>query len=779
MNLDYQIALTNVQFDNSYKNVLRFDTRSEQEAYFQTNTLFSNSPDVNFNVGSLYATNVVYDGNENENINELLNKNYCIVKDKRENATIKYYYYYVTNAKQDCDNRILLALELDIFQTYYIDLNFSDCFISKAHLNRFIDNGNGTVSFDGTPQSELFEREDIQNVSKRITKRTKINNTNFIQSDLNTWLEENVYGWVYLFLDPTHSFKIFRSNGESVNRAFDAVKYISKNIEYENGDDIPSNLPVIAFPVYVKKDTSQIYGETKNRIRFNAPESPEIPNLIINQNGLERFLANNNDASFVYAMKFSTATPFSQDDFIESDAYSIDANNNLVFKCFTEPDNTDRWTGAVVGNYLNNFYGIKTNSGTGIALGGIVLQRIVNTIKLGHYTLNKKFTFTKEEIIGADKNPIFNPKLLSTDYFELRVNDSTENGFVYDAQKLNMKEFNLLLTEPMVPDLSKKYIRIETDGSGLYNSFTMEDLTGFINNNDNSLILNTDAYKAMLAQNKNFFLQNQTNRNISVGLGLAGGAITTIAGAATLNPLAIIAGISTMVGAGMNYSKNQINENLTIDNLKNAPDQISQAKGNIIFESSYSKVGVFIEEFEILENEKNIINDYMCLYGFTYNKVNNIKNVDNIRKIYNFVRADIETINSSNVSISETVREKFRECFANGVRFWNTDTFAYNKENYERWLEDASTINKANISWTQDLGKYIVAEYDGQEYTGAFQTNTNDTITFKCAINRSISITNIESDGTVEMSKPNAYTAVLTYTNATYINMQIKVYDIT
>lgn len=688
MNLDYQIALTNVPFDNSYKNVLRFDTRSEQEAYFQTNTLFSNSPDVNFNVGSLYATNVVYDGNENEDINELLNKNYCIVKDKRENATIKYYYYFVTNAKQDCDNRILLALELDIFQTYYIDILFSDSVIYKAHLNRFVDNGDGTVSFDGTPTSKLFEREDIQNVAKRIISRTKIKNTNFTQLDLNSWLEENVYGWVYLFLDPTHSFNIYKSDGSGTTSIFNPVKYISKNIENENGDDIPSTLPIIAFPVYIKGNTSDRIGTTTNRIRFKSSEYAEIPDLVLDQRGLESFLSNNNDASFVYSIKFSTATPFSQEDFIESDAYTIDENNNLVFKAFTEPPPTDRWTGALNRNYLKNFYGVKTNSGSSVATGGIVLQKISNTIKLGNYVLSKKLTFNKQEIVGADKNPMFNPKLLSTDYFELRVNDSTENGFIYDVQKLNMKEFNLLLTEPIVPDLNKKYIRIETDGSGLYSPFTNEDLTGFINNNDNSLILNTDQYKSMLAQNKNFFLQNQTNRNISAGLGLAGGAITTIVGASTLNPLAIIGGITAMVGSGMNYSKNQISETLTVDNLKNAPDQISQAKGNIIFESSYSKVGVFIEEYDILDNEKNIVNDYMCLYGFTYNRVDNIKNVDNIRKIYNFVRADIETINSSNVSISETVRKKFRECFANGVRFWNTDTFAYNKENYERWLEN-------------------------------------------------------------------------------------------
>ena len=175
MELYYQIALKSVPFDNSYKNVLRFDTRSEQEAYFETNTLFSNSPRVNFNVGSFYATNVIYDCAENESISELLNKNYCVIKDNNPNRTLNYYYYFITNAMQDCDNRIKLSLELDIFQTYYIDLLFGDGVVYKAHLNRFVDNSDGTVSFDGRRTSKLFEREEITNVAKRLTNRYGLN----------------------------------------------------------------------------------------------------------------------------------------------------------------------------------------------------------------------------------------------------------------------------------------------------------------------------------------------------------------------------------------------------------------------------------------------------------------------------------------------------------------------------------------------------------------------------------------------------------------------------
>ena len=120
--------------------------------------------------------------------------------------------------------------------------------------------------------------------------------------------------------------------------------------------------------------------------------------------------------------------------------------------------------------------------------------------------------------------------------------------------------------------------------------------------------------------------------------------------------------------------------------MRNAPSSVNLAKGDAVFDIMFTESGIYVEEYDILPNEKEMINDYMCLYGFTYNRVDNVKNVDNIRKIYNYVRADIETINGAN--ISETVHQKFRKCFANGVRFWNTDTFSYEKENYERWLEN-------------------------------------------------------------------------------------------
>ena len=79
----------------------------------------------------------------------------------------------------------------------------------------------------------------------------------------------------------------------------------------------------------------------------------------------------------------------------------------------------------------------------------------------------------------------------------------------------------------------------------------------------------------------------------------------------------------------------------------------------------------------------NIYN-LMNLYGYTYNQLDNIKNIDNLRHYHNYVEADVTTI--SGVSVSNAIREDIKSRFNQGVRFWNSDNIQYDMENYENFL---------------------------------------------------------------------------------------------
>lgn len=676
MELYYQIALKSVPFDNSYKNVLRFDTRSEQEAYFETNTLFSNRPNVNFNVGSLYATNVIYDGTE-ENINELLNNNYCIIKDNRPNAQLKFYYYFVTNAMQDCDNRIKLSLELDIFQTYYIDLNFGDSIIYKAHLDRFVPNEDGTVSFDGSPTSKLFEREELRNVAKRMTKRTNV--SLYPNTEIGNWLKQNVLGWLYIYADPLVDFNFIgmQNTFESVQGGRTTI--VNKSID---GGKIPSNITVFAYPIYksnkriIFTNEDMVGQGISGRESSNGAVWGEWETQISTVASALKYFANLNDGySKVYSVKFSPMSPIVNYDIqfsIDNDNLNvpITLSNGRIVNPFT--DNTGGTSTGIL--TFSVHYDLNSKRHSTIACIGYQEANIESEL----YSINKEIKFEKSSIIGSNKNIKFNPKLLSSDYFNLRISDQTENGFDYDLQKMNINEFKILYSEALVPDMAKKYIRI-SNLNGVYIKETEENLTGFISTNDTSLLLPTSKFQDMLANNKNFFLQKETD------VKFMGARHMINLGENVINQNYQKAVFEAGRNA-LDTAQYVINTNFAVDNLQNAPSNIQGAKGNAIFENMYSKNGIIVEEWDILENEKEMINDFMCLFGFTYNRVDNVKNVDNIRKFYNFVRADIETINGTN--ISERVHEKFRECFAKGVRFWNTDTFSYDKENYERWLEN-------------------------------------------------------------------------------------------
>lgn len=754
MDLNYQIAITSVAFDNSYNNVLRFDSRSEQEAYFNINTLFSSTtPEVNFNVGSLHATNVCFDCGENEALNELLSKNYCIIKDNTPNATLKYYYYFITNAMQDNANRIKMSLELDIFQTYYIDLNFGDNIVYKAHLNRFIDNGNGTVSFDGRPESKLFEREDIQNVAKRMTKRTRLDTYNTGDQNLDDWLNENILCWEYVYLDPLHTYITHKTDYSSnVNTEFSPIHYSSEDkpaLDENINSNPTSQLACICVPIY------------KGHKQIKVRDADTNNTILLSVNALNRFLKANNDNAYVYSIKLTYTAPFT--DF--NTPYTIeDDGDTLVFKGF-ESQNNDYIYSSV------GYVYVSTNISEISGIANVASQTATNRIfKPKPYITTKDLEFNASNIILDNKNPKYNPKLLSSDYFNIKISDTTENGFDYDLQKLNQSTLNIQSIEPFTPDMTKRYISILSKG-GVYIEENSNNLLGFVNNNDTSLLLPTSQYQTMLANNKNYFLQNSINRELSLTQGIVSSGLALAGGIAGKNPLAVIGAGLGMVNTGINYAKSQIAEKLTIDNLKNAPANIQSAKGNPFFEFMYSKYGIIIEEWDILPNEAEMLNDYMCLYGFTYNRVDNIKNVDNIRKYYNYVRANVETI--SGIAISEVVHKKFKECFANGVRFWNTDTFDYTKENYEQWLENTKLV-KAEFNNVGQISQTVTTttEYGDTTTNSVLYTYKDAILTFSVPAPYMFIIENVDTDAT-EYSV--IYSNVIRYTNATYINIDYKI----
>ena len=215
-------------------------------------------------------------------------------------------------------------------------------------------------------------------------------------------------------------------------------------------------------------------------------------------------------------------------------------------------------------------------------------------------------------------------------------------------------------------------------GTGIYEDGTDENYMGLVGSTDNALLFTNDSFAAFLANNKNFFLQS----NIKIGVGAAGGTIDAFKAAAYGKGAAVFSGIAS---SAVNSAISLIDRDLTVDNMKNAPDQMKNANGNVILNLFATELGLYVEEYSALDGDLKTANDFMDLYGFTFSSVGNIKDYANIRKYHNYIKAQLQNIDGN---LSNAARTDLRNRFASGVRFWNGDTISYQYENYKNWLDN-------------------------------------------------------------------------------------------
>ena len=126
---------------------------------------------------------------------------------------------------------------------------------------------------------------------------------------------------------------------------------------------------------------------------------------------------------------------------------------------------------------------------------------------------------------------------------------------------------------------------------------------------------------------------------------------------------------------------------LSLDNMKNAPESLNSLNGNSYFLYMISKLGgkfgLYAELYEGISTDMKVVDDLMYRNGFNYGKIGKVSDFDNIRKIFNFISANVELITAN---ISDKEKERLRDRLKS-VRFWNQDTIDYTNENYERSLE--------------------------------------------------------------------------------------------
>ncbi len=656
-----EFALTNVPFDNSYANVLRFDNESARNAYFQIPDIFANSQTYNFNVGEFYITSKRMQFS-NIDVQTLMTANYALIHDLESG---KYFFYFITKSSYLGGKSVELSLELDIFQTYYLSTTFSLCNIRRTCLPRFEFVDDETVKFSTGVDSLFYLRDDIQDVAKRMTKRTVLHTTPSSDTTVNQWFNDNVVGWNIYFVQSRIEGSQDGYKFYSIANAGETAKYIPP-VPFSSDFGWQGILPIAFEPIY--KGTKKIllhYGATGTTV-------PTIsdPFIVLSEGGFEGFRRENDNNSFVFASKFVPYTPFDLDSV--SLKATIDSGHLIIYSTSTSSYFAGSWgfRGFITANPTTSSKVIGGGEkGQGIAF----LSRIPTQLSCEEYVADYQLEFKKSEIIGAQKSSKFNPKLLTADYRTIKLTNEREAGFEYDPLKLGINKIQTAISDPLTPDTTRTYFRV-TNTNGVYIPECSQNLTGFVDSADTSLMVDNDQLSGMLAQNKNYFLQS-TFKVLETGAkGLVAGALGGIPAGAT---------------AGAGIVSGLVDQYLTIDNMRNSPNEVKNANGSVYFNRMYTECGPTIEEYDILDNEKEIINDYNVRFGFAINRLGDIKSCDHMRKYFDFVLADVELVTNS-TAISNQVRDKFKEIFANGVRFWHDPTkFGdYSLENYERYLEE-------------------------------------------------------------------------------------------
>lgn len=714
--INYQIGLINFPFDDQSENTLYFDSQATQQAYMESKVFSESTTYLDMtapNLNTTLLTNVVYDAGQittgRYDLNRLSNLNYAIIKKTivPPNTIVsqkEYYYYWVQQCTQGADGILLLDLKLDTIQTYMFNPNLTipDCLIERAHLNRWIDNGDETVSFDGTPTSKLFTREDIRDVPKRVVSRQELTlidnglNTN-VPDKVRKFFDRYVLGWLYA------TFQQEIMDKEPLKSIIAANPNIVVEFKEKAGNtELLMPYVTFAFPLY-KTVVGDTYSEGVIETYMQITNNNTTTNLrgvwdanvfiedIVNK--LQTITGNvGTFAPYILSMQIRQTPPinFSLEGItnLSYDLTGLDENGEGVLRIIDNYSNTSSQIARVMPTAVIDKYDTYYHTGL------YVMTHQIGSADISNYSQQPistgiNYTFEKSQIVGATKNYLYNPKLLGEDFTELKLGQGVAAPFSYDAQKLGVQNVMLAWRESIFPGVVKSYIGLyvpTTNGQdSIYNEKSFNGFVGCNAVQDTSIPYNQDQMETYLQQNKNFYLQ----QGLSIAGGVVGGGLSTAAIGAIAG--SAVPGIGTIIGATVGLVGGIVQAGLTINNMQNKPDELKNIDGNPMLQIGINNGKTYLELSQALEQDLEKINNTMFMNGFSYNQLDDPLNYIHTRKYFNYIKAQLTDIQG--VALSNLIRNDIKQRFSNGLRFWDASTFAtngvqYDLENYELWLED-------------------------------------------------------------------------------------------
>lgn len=159
------VTLVNVPWSNTYRDVVRFNSREDLNAYIDSQV--TEQADIRTNM-SYVPTNRPIRLADPEN--RLYRYNYLRVSNPTipgTNDRKKDYYYFITSVEFVNGGTSLITVQLDVFQTFMYDVNFGTCYVERGHVG--IANEN---MFDQWGRTYLTVPEGIDTGSNYVISQT-------------------------------------------------------------------------------------------------------------------------------------------------------------------------------------------------------------------------------------------------------------------------------------------------------------------------------------------------------------------------------------------------------------------------------------------------------------------------------------------------------------------------------------------------------------------------------------------------------------------------------
>lgn len=657
--VNYKIGLFYYVFDNTSNNIRLYDSKEHRDAMLTGMVAVWQNLEVNIPFDNNIYLSVNFDVPETDenDILTLLNYNYCVISNEKSHQK---YYYFIEDISQLTSTMVHLNLEIDTIQTYWYDLEFPLSIINNAHINRFkLKNEKDLYEFNNYPSSPLLN-SDLTSLPKFLKTRIK-NRVLFdsaVNSPLNTIFETQDINWLYVYLNP------------NVKGIFEKIALFRNNIS----QGTKMGYSVLVAPIYEShKDGNENYD-----LYLKKTDSDE--EYLWTSEQLLLFLETDEYKAFVLNVKVSPNPPWDTAKLEPKTDYTI-SNYEITFNV-----HEDLNPNLSIYNLYGAVY-IESVSKLGAFLN-IFFQP-----KWGFYDIKLPFSFEfyPKQIKDKNNNLILEPALLSQPITAFHVTDYVGNSFDYDIQKLGKSEIRMLATEIFTPDLSKIYVRFIGDNNTVYKEDANYNFTGLVISNDTSIPYDIEQIKLFLSQNKNFFLQQQTNRvssAVSTGASIAAGAVV---GSAVLPGLGtavggLVGAVTGTILAINKYFTSTFQQDLTIDNMRASPSQINNAQGNGLLTITINDEFLYYYTDIYTPIDQDLFKSFWksYLFGTPLNIIDNVNNYTKTRKVFNYLQADVISIQGK---ISNTVKTKIKTILNNGVIFWHQDTIDYSLANYELFLD--------------------------------------------------------------------------------------------